>query len=149
MLDRLFGSIFGTKNDRELKRLWRRVEDVNDVFEQLKGITAQDLAGRTEALTVRVRDGEPPDDLLPEAFALVKWACTFLLDKEWPVADTMQRWNMVPFDVQLIGGMVLQEGNIAEMRTGEGKTLVATMPLYLNALGKKGVHRGDSGRDES
>ncbi|MFO7676245.1 MAG: preprotein translocase subunit SecA [bacterium] len=139
MFDVILGKLFGTKNERELKRLWSRVEEINVVFEGLKGISAADLPARTEDLVRRVRDGESLDDLVPESFALVKWACTFLLDKEWPVADTMQRWNMVPFDVQLIGGIVLHEGRIAEMRTGEGKTLVATMPLYLNALTKKGA----------
>ncbi|MBN2537983.1 preprotein translocase subunit SecA [candidate division WOR-3 bacterium] len=139
MLDKLLGSIFGTKNDRELKRLRARVDEINSVFEQLKGITAADLPRKTEELVKRVADGEPLDDLVPEAFALVKWSCKFLVGKEWPAADQMQRWQMVPFDVQLIGGMVLHEGKIAEMRTGEGKTLVATMPLYLNALAKKGA----------
>ncbi|MFO7639608.1 MAG: hypothetical protein R6X14_10015 [bacterium] len=139
MLDVILGKLFGTKNERELKRLWGRVEDINAVFESLRGISATDLPAKTEDLVRRVRDGELLDDLVPEAFALVKWSCTFLLGKEWLVADTMQRWNMVPFDVQLIGGMVLHEGRIAEMRTGEGKTLVATMPLYLNALSKKGA----------
>jgi len=139
MLDKFLGKLFGTKNDRELKRLWSRVEDINAVHDRLKGISAADLPAKTDDLVRRAADGEPLDDLVPEAFALVKWSCRFLLDKEWPVADTMQRWNMVPFDVQLIGGMVLHEGRIAEMRTGEGKTLVATMPLYLNALAKKGA----------
>ena len=140
MLETLVGKIFGTKNERELKKLWLRVADVNSAFEKLTGVTQQDLPGRTEGLVARVRDGEPLDELLPEAFALVKWACKFLVGKQWPVADSMQTWNMVPFDVQVIGGIVLHEGKIAEMRTGEGKTLVATMPLYLNALEKKGCH---------
>ncbi|MBM3315655.1 preprotein translocase subunit SecA, partial [candidate division WOR-3 bacterium] len=95
---------------------------------------------KTEDLAARLRDGEALDDLLPEAFALVRLACRLLVGKRWPVADIMQEWNMVPFDVQLIGGIVLHEGRIAEMRTGEGKTLAATMPLYLNALARKGAH---------
>jgi len=140
VFDKILGKIIGTKNERELKRLWRDVEAINSVFEELRGLSADDLPKKTEQLVARVADGEILDDLVPEAFALVKWACTFLLGKEWPVADTMQKWNMVPFDVQLIGGVVLHEGKIAEMRTGEGKTLVATMPLYLNALAKKGAH---------
>ena len=140
MFEKLIGRIFGTKNDRELKRLWFQVEDINAVFEKLKGITPEDLLKKTESFIARIRDGEPVDDLMPEAFALVKWACKFLLGKKWPVADTMQEWKMVPFDVQLIGGIVLHEGKIAEMRTGEGKTLAATMPMYLHALEKKGAH---------
>lgn len=138
MLDKILGAIFGTKNDRELKRLWRRVEEINAVYEQLTD--SENLPARTEELKRRVADGEPLDELLPEAFALVKLACRRLVGKSWPVVDTMQTWNMVPFDVQLIGGVVLHEGKIAEMRTGEGKTLVATMPLYLAALEGKGAH---------
>ncbi len=140
MLDKLLGRVFGTKNEREVKRLWGYAEEINSVFESLKGITPADLPGKTESLISRTKDGEPLDDLMAESFALVKWACTFLVGKKWPVADMMQEWKMVPFDVQLIGGVVLHEGRIAEMRTGEGKTLVATMPLYLNALAKKGAH---------
>jgi len=140
MLEKLIGRIFGTKNERELKRLWALVVEVNAVFESLKGVTAEDLPRRTEDLKKRLADGEPLDAILPEAFALVKWSCSFLVGKSWSVADIMQEWNMVPFDVQLIGGMALHEGKIAEMKTGEGKTLVATMPLYLNALEGKGAH---------
>ncbi len=140
MLEKLIGRIFGTKNERELKRLWALVAEVNAVFESLSGITAEDLPRKTEDLKKRIADGELLDEVLPEAFALVKWSCRFLVGKSWPVADIMQQWNMVPFDVQLIGGMVLHEGKIAEMKTGEGKTLVATMPLYLNALEGKGAH---------
>ncbi|MGH7496777.1 MAG: preprotein translocase subunit SecA [bacterium] len=80
------------------------------------------------------------DEILPEAYALVKEACRRLCGKRWPVVGQDIEWNMVPFDVQLIGGTVLHEGKISEMATGEGKTLVATMPLYLNALAGKGVH---------
>jgi preprotein translocase subunit SecA len=140
MLERILGRIFGTKNERELRRLWALVSDVNAVFEALHGISAEDLPKKTSELKQRIADGEALDAVLPEAFALVKWSCRFLVGKSWPVADIMQQWNMVPFDVQLIGGMVLHEGKIAEMKTGEGKTLVATMPLYLNALEGKGAH---------
>jgi len=80
------------------------------------------------------------DDLLPEAFAVVKDTCRRLCGKEWEAAGTKVIWNMIPFDVQLIGGVVLHQGKITEMATGEGKTLVATLPLYLNALSEKGVH---------
>ncbi len=140
MLETLLGRIFGTKNERELKKLWQRVAEINAVYEKLSSLSAADLPKKTEEFVARVRDGEPLDDILPEAFACVKLACKLLVGKQWPVADVMQTWNMVPFDVQLIGGIVLHQGKIAEMRTGEGKTLVATMPLYLNALEKKGCH---------
>jgi len=77
---------------------------------------------------------------LPEAFAAVKQACRRMCGQDFPVKDEMQRWDMVPYDVQLIGGIVLHQGKIAEMRTGEGKTLVATLPAYLNALTGNPVH---------
>jgi preprotein translocase subunit SecA len=140
MLERILGAVFGTKNERELKKLWALVVDINVQFDALGALGPADLPRRTDDLVKRAADGEPLDDLLPEAFALVKHSCKLLVGKEWPVADMMQGWNMVPFDVQLIGGIVLHQGRIAEMRTGEGKTLVATMPLYLNALAKKGAH---------
>ncbi|MBS3946123.1 MAG: preprotein translocase subunit SecA, partial [Melioribacter sp.] len=80
------------------------------------------------------------DELLPEAFAVVKETCRRLVGKSWEVAGTKITWDMVPYDVQLIGGVVLHNGKIAEMATGEGKTLVATLPIYLNALTGRGVH---------
>ena len=80
------------------------------------------------------------DEILPEAFAVVKQACKRLVGKEWEAAGNKIRWNMVPYDVQLIGGIVLHQGKISEMATGEGKTLVATLPMYLNALAGRGVH---------
>ncbi len=88
----------------------------------------------------RIAKGETLDSLLPEAFAVVKEACRRMLGQEFPVKDSTEVWNMVPYDVQLVGGIILHQGNIAEMRTGEGKTLVATLPAYLNALTGKGVH---------
>jgi preprotein translocase subunit SecA len=80
------------------------------------------------------------DEILPEAFAVVKDTCRRLVGKSWDAAGTKIEWDMIPYDVQLIGGMVLHQGKIAEMATGEGKTLVATMPIYLNALTGRGVH---------
>ncbi len=129
--------IFGTKTDRELKNLWPRVEEINKIYEKLKGV---DLLKQTENFRKRISEGESVDDILPEAFALVKEACRRLLGKKWMVVEIETEWNMVPFDVQLIGAIVLHEGRIAEMKTGEGKTLVATMPLYLNGLTGKGAH---------
>uniref|UniRef100_A0A7C4TCI9 Protein translocase subunit SecA n=1 Tax=candidate division WOR-3 bacterium TaxID=2052148 RepID=A0A7C4TCI9_UNCW3 len=137
MLQKVLGKIFGTKTDREMKRLWPIVDEINKIYEKIKGI---DLLKKSEELKKRVKDGEPLDECLPEAFALVKETCRQLLGKKWPVVEIETEWNMVPFDVQLIGGIVLHEGKIAEMKTGEGKTLVATMPLYLNALTGRGVH---------
>ena len=129
--------IFGTKTERELKSLWPVVEEINAVYEKLQGV---DLIKQTEDFKKRINEGESLDDIMPEAFALVKEACHRLLGKKWMVVEIETEWNMVPFDVQLIGAIVLHLGKIAEMKTGEGKTLVATMPLYLNALSGKGAH---------
>jgi preprotein translocase subunit SecA len=132
--------IVPSKSDREVKRLWLRVAEINGVWESYKKLADPELPKKTEEFVARIHEGETLDDLMPEAFALVKEACRRLVGKKWTVTGLEMTWDMVPFDVQLIGGMVLHEGKIAEMRTGEGKTLVATMPLYLNALAKQGAH---------
>ena len=137
MLQKILGKVFGTKTERELKELWPRIEEINSIYEKLKDA---DLTKHTEDFRKRIKDGEDLDSIMPEAFALVKEACRRLLGKKWSVVDIETEWNMVPFDVQLIGAIVLHQGKIAEMKTGEGKTLVATMPLYLNALSGKGAH---------
>ncbi len=137
MLQKVLGKIFGTQTARELKRLWPVVDEINEIYEKFKGI---DLLKTSEDLKKRIGQGEALDDVLPEAFALVKECCRQLVGKKWTVVDIESEWNMVPFDVQLIGGIVLHEGKIAEMKTGEGKTLVATMPMYLNGLSGKGAH---------
>jgi preprotein translocase subunit SecA len=137
MVQKLLGKIFGTKTERELKELWPIVDEINAFYEEYKDV---DLVQKTEEFKKRIKDGETLDDLMPEAFALVKEACRRLLGKKWQVVDIETEWNMLPFDVQLIGAIVLHQGKIAEMKTGEGKTLVATMPLYLNGLTGKGAH---------
>ncbi len=137
MLQKLLGKIFGTRTERELKRLWPIVEETNHFYEKMPNV---DLIKTSEDFRKRIAQGESLDELLPEAFALVKEACRRLVGQKWPVVEIETEWNMIPFDVQLIGGIVLHEGKIAEMKTGEGKTLVATMPLYLNALAGKGSH---------
>ncbi|MGQ9700949.1 MAG: preprotein translocase subunit SecA [bacterium] len=137
MLQRLLAKVFGTKTERELKRLWPIVEEINKFYEKFKGI---DLLKTTEDFKKSIAEGESLDQILHESFALVKEACRALVGKKWQVVEIETEWNMVPFDVQLIGGIVLHEGKIAEMKTGEGKTLVATMPLYLNALVGRGAH---------
>jgi preprotein translocase subunit SecA len=129
-----------SKSDREVKRLWQSVGRINEIWESYKTMADAELPKKTEEFVARIREGETLDEVMPEAFALVKEACRRLLDKKWTVTGLEMAWDMVPFDVQLIGGMVLHEGKVAEMRTGEGKTLVATMPLYLNALAKEGAH---------
>ena len=127
MIDRALAKIFGTQNERELKRLRPRVADIGALELQTKALTDEQLRAKTVEFRKRVADGESIDDLLVEAFAVVREGGRRVL-------------NMRHFDVQLIGGMVLHTGKIAEMKTGEGKTLVATLPAYLNALAGKGVH---------
>lgn len=119
--------IFGTKNDRELKRLFSRIEEINKLEPGISSLSDDKLRDKTDEFKVRLESGETLDDILDEAFAVVREASKRLL-------------GMRHFDVQLIGGIVLHEGKIAEMKTGEGKTLVATLPVYLNALEGRGVH---------
>jgi len=121
------GKIIGTKNERELKRLSARLPAINALEPELQRLADSEFQARTEKFKQRLAGGETLDDILAEAFALCREAGRRTL-------------NMRHFDVQLIGGMVLHEGKIAEMKTGEGKTLVATLPVYLNALAGKGVH---------
>src|SRR3982750_2716320 len=127
MLDTLLAKVVGTQNDRELKRLRPIVAEVNALEPSIQALSDAQLRGKTAEFKQRLANGEALDDILPDAFAVVREA-------GWRVL------NMRHFDVQLIGGMVLHKGKIAEMKTGEGKTLVATLPAYLNALAGKGVH---------
>ena len=133
-------NLFGTQMDRELKRVWPIVEQINEHFESYRNLSEYDLAQKTVQFRARIAEGEEIHQLIPEAYGLVKEACRRLVGKEWEVGGISQTWEMVPFDVQLIGGIVLNNRQIAEMATGEGKTLVATLPLYLNALAGKGAH---------
>ncbi|MEO0079289.1 MAG: preprotein translocase subunit SecA [candidate division WOR-3 bacterium] len=132
--------VFPSHSEREVRRIGRTVAKINEIWEKFRTLDDADLPKKTEEFISRISDGESLDDILPEAFALVKEACRRLLGKRWTVTNREMTWDMVPFDVQLIGGVVLHEGKVAEMKTGEGKTLVATLPLYLNALEKKGCH---------
>ncbi len=127
MFGTLLSKVFGTKNERELKRLWPFVEQVNSLDSTIKNLTDIQLRENTDKFKKRLESGESLDDILPEAFATVREA-------------SRRKLQMRHFDVQILGGIVLHEGKIAEMKTGEGKTLVATLPVYLNALEGKGVH---------
>jgi preprotein translocase subunit SecA len=141
MLTKFISSLFGSKRDRQLKLLTPVVNEINNHFETYQQtLSDEDLPLKTEEFKNRIADGEELDDILPEAYALVKDACRRCKGKIWDVVGQPTQWDMVPYDVQLVGGMVLHQGKIAEMATGEGKTLVATMPLYLNSLVGKGVH---------
>ncbi len=133
-------ALFGTKHDRDIKKLNPMVDVINGHFDKFESLSEEQLRAKTDEFISRLEAGETLDDILPEAFAAVKQACKRLVGTSWDVAGIETDWDMVPYDVQLIGAIVLHEGKIAEMATGEGKTLVATMPMYLNALDKKGVH---------
>ena len=123
----LIKKIIGTRNDREIKRIQTVVEEINDWENKIKPLTDGELKGKTQEFKDRILEGASLDDILPEAFAVVREA-------SWRTLE------MRHFDAQMIGGIVLHEGKIAEMKTGEGKTLMATLPVYLNALEGKGVH---------
>jgi len=159
--------IFGTKSDREVKQLLSYVEKINSICEALKDKSDDDLVSKTREFQELIRqtqeqanqeadekgltDQEKKDyvfeaeqtvleTILPEAFAMVKEACRRLMGQTWKVVGQPIVWDMIPYDVQLIGGIVLHRGKVTEMKTGEGKTLVATMPIFLNALTGRGVH---------
>ncbi|UCE06499.1 MAG: preprotein translocase subunit SecA [bacterium] len=186
MLDNILTKIFGSKHERDIKRITPLVDQINQYYQQFHELSDDELRYKTiefkktiqdrvdeiqaqiYALQQKLREDVELDEsvdpenirdeikeleveekaeseeimreILPQAYAVVKEACRRLVGKSWDVSDINTTWDMVPFDVQLIGGIVLHEGKIAEMATGEGKTLVATMPLYLNGLSGKGVH---------
>src|SRR6266480_4043280 len=127
MIDALLAKVFGTQNEREIKAMLPTVAAINELEPQFRQLSDIDLAAKTIEFKERIAQGATLDDLLIEAFAVVREAGRRVL-------------NMRHFDVQLIGGVVLHQGRISEMKTGEGKTLVATLPAYLNALEGKGVH---------
>ena len=127
MVTQLLNQIFGSKNDREIKAIRPIVEQVNGLESGLAPLSDQALADKTQEFKKRVGAGETLDNILAEAFAVCR-------------EMSRRKLSMRHFDVQLIGGMILHKGRIAEMKTGEGKTLMATLPVYLNALEGKGVH---------
>jgi len=132
--------IFGTKNERDLRNLRPKVARINQLEEECQKLSDDQLKAKTADFKKRLAEGATLSDIELEAFAVVKNACRRLCGTSASVCDHTLTWDMVPFDVQLIGGLSLHYGKIAEMATGEGKTLVATMPAYLNALTGKGVH---------
>jgi preprotein translocase subunit SecA len=183
MLNAVLKKIFGDRNTKVLNELWPVVNEINEEYEKLSGLSDDQLKAKTEEFRNRIAEGtrevreeleelkrkitadELSEDkqklqdsidkleeeltelyeeiltgLIPEAFAVVKDTCRRLVGKSWDAAGNKIEWNMIPYDVQLLGGIVLHQGKIAEMATGEGKTLVATMPIYLNALTGRGVH---------
>jgi preprotein translocase subunit SecA len=149
MVSWILKKILGSKNQREIKRLQPIVRSINAFDEQFKALSDDELRAKTAGWNAELSAIEDPErlvhrleEILPEAFAVVKNAARRLTERQetFTVCDQPMTWNMVHFDVQLIGGIVLHRGRIAEMATGEGKTLVATLPLYLNALAGRGAH---------
>jgi preprotein translocase subunit SecA len=149
MVGWILKKILGSKNQREIKRLMPTVRRINELDEQFKALSDDELRAKTTAWKTELaaipelpEQWQKLDEILPEAFAVVKNAARRLTERQqgFTVCDQPMTWNMVHFDVQLVGGMVLHRGRISEMATGEGKTLVATLPLYLNALTGKGAH---------
>jgi preprotein translocase subunit SecA len=147
MIGFIVKKFIGSKNDREVKRLRPLVAKINAFEAELQSLSDDELRKKTAAWKEelsKIQDNEALtqrlDEILPEAFAVVKAACRRLCGTEIIVREHPLKWEMVPFDVQLIGGYALHSGRISEMATGEGKTLVATLPVYLNALTGRGVH---------
>ena len=158
--------LFGTSSQREIKKISSIVNDVNQIFESLSSKSDEELVQKTEELKKFVIESRNKvensfDDtidkeirskqileaeqnaisqIMAEAFAMVKETCRRMIGHSWRVSGQNTEWNMVPYDVQILGAIVLHNGKVAEMKTGEGKTLVATMPIYLNALTGRGVH---------
>lgn len=166
-LSSLLASIFGTPSDRAIKKILPVVDEINRIYDTLFTVSSEQLRQRTaefKAMVQKARQAAEAeladsnltqedqhkavikaeqqvlDEILPEAFAMVKEVCRRLLGTEWTIVGQKIKWDMIPYDVQLIGAVILHQGKIAEMKTGEGKTLVATMPVYLNALTGRGVH---------
>lgn len=127
MFSKILTKVIGSRNDRTLRKLRKIVDQINKLEPQFESLQDEELKAKTIEFRARLEQGEDLDSLLPEAFATVREASKRL-------------YGMRHFDVQMIGGMVLNDSQIAEMRTGEGKTLTATLPCYLNALTGKGVH---------
>src|SRR6516165_4071984 len=147
MVSWILRKVLGSKNQREIRRLRPLVEKINRLEQEFQTLSDDQLKEKTAQWKQELAKIDDPDELarhltaiLPEAFAAVKNTARRLWGKTIVVCDQPLVWNMIHFDVQLIGGIVLHEGKISEMATGEGKTLVATCPIYLNALAGRGVH---------
>ncbi|MCX6987407.1 MAG: preprotein translocase subunit SecA [Chlamydiae bacterium] len=132
--------IFGTAQSRLIRKYAKIVKEINKIDEEYISLSDQELKNKTYEFKQRIANGEPLDSLLPEAYATVKNACRRLCGTEVDVSGYSQKWDMVPYDVQIIGAIAMHYGAISEMQTGEGKTLTASMPLYLNALTGRPTH---------
>lgn len=132
--------IFGTAQDRLLRKYFKTVEEINRWDVKFQALSDEELRAKTQQFRERLKKGETLDQLLPEAYAVVKGVCRRLCGTDVHVSGYDQKWDMIPYDVQLVGAIAMHHGCIAEMQTGEGKTLTAVMALYLNALTGKPVH---------
>jgi preprotein translocase subunit SecA len=132
--------LFGDRKSRLMGRLDADIAEVRAWVERYRQLADGDFPGKTDEFVDRIAKGESLDALMHEAYGLAYEACRRLVGRSWDVVGRTMTWEMVPFDVQIAGAIVLHRGTIAEMATGEGKTLVATMPLYLNSLAKRGAH---------
>ncbi len=140
MLKKLSKLIFGDYNEKELKKKKPIVAQINEKEQEYQSLTDDELKAKTPEFIERIEKGETTDDILVEAYAVVKNACRRLVGTKFMSGKDEKEWDMIPYDCQLVGGIMLHEGKISEMKTGEGKTLVACLPMYLNALAKKGAH---------
>ena len=136
----LLKKVFGTAQSRQVKKYFKIVQRINTVEEELQKLSDDELKAKTQELRQRAQDGQSMDELLVEAYAVVKNTCRRLMGSEIHVSGYNQKWDMVPYDVQLVGAISMHYGSIAEMQTGEGKTLTASMPLFLHSLTGKPVH---------
>ncbi len=132
--------LFKPKSERDFKKASPVIDEVNRWASEFEGYGEDEFRVKTTEFRERLKNGETVDDIMTEAFGLVKTACKWLVGHKWDVVGIPHTWEMVPYDVQVAGAISLHEGSIAEMATGEGKTLAATMPMYLNALAGRGAH---------
>jgi preprotein translocase subunit SecA len=136
----LLKKIFGTYQSRLLNKYWRLIPKINSLEEQYQKLSESEIKSKTLEFKERLKSGEKLEEMLPEAFATVKNVCRRLVGTEIHVSGYNQKWDMIPYDVQMVGAIAMFHGSIAEMQTGEGKTLTASMPLYLHAITGKPVH---------
>lgn len=137
---KIIKKIFGTAQSRKVQKYLKIVEEVNQWDQNFQSLTDDQIREKTNEFKERYRKGESLDSLLPEAFAVIKNVCRRLVGSEVHVSGYDQRWDMIPYDVQIIGAIALHKGSVSEMQTGEGKTLTAVMPIYLNSLTEKPIH---------
>ena len=134
MLSKVLKAVFGTKSSRDLKKMRPLLKRINELEVEYQNLSEEELKAKTPEFQERLRKGETTDDIMCEAFAVAKNACRRLVGRTEVVCDHELTWDMIPYDVQIMGAIAMHRGNIAEMATGEGKTLTAALPLYLNAL---------------